>query len=250
MPAKPPESDDALKRERAGTYRTRDGRFSVEQTSSGWLLLDAEQTDGLGLPLARGPFATLDAARDTIPEARTASAPDAGPKPRPLRTMTKPAAERTGRANPAIRRAAARAPKDTVVIRDIRAVDGDALRALWTEIGFGLLGDDDLGLARMARRNPGLVLVASVGSRVVGSALGAWDGRRGWIYHVAVASSHRRQGIATRMIDQVETGLRALGCRKVNVMIRPTSDGGEAFWSERGYTLGPAQQFGLELRDD
>ena len=59
--AKPDDGNvDALKREKAGTYRTKDGRFTVEQSSSGWMLFDAEQTNELGLPLARGPFATLD----------------------------------------------------------------------------------------------------------------------------------------------------------------------------------------------
>jgi ribosomal protein S18 acetylase RimI-like enzyme len=116
-------------------------------------------------------------------------------------------------------------------------------------VGFRGLGDDDLSLARLARRNPGLVLVAAQGSRVLGSALGTWDGRRGWIYHVATAASHRRQGIATRLIDQIEAGLTSLGCPKVNVMVRDDSDGGEAFWSGRGYSTSPARQFGKELRD-
>lgn len=251
MAAKKPETDDDLKRERAGTYRTRDGRFTVEQTSSGWLLLDSEQADGLGLPLARGPFATLDAARDAIPDARTSAPPERTPTPiRPSRKSGASPGGASDRPKAPVRKAAAKAPKDAVVIREIRAVDGDVLRALWSDIGFGLLGDDDLGLARMARRNPGLVLVAAAGSRVIGSALGAWDGRRGWIYHVAVAPSYRRQGIATRLVDQVEAGLRALGCRKVNVTIRPTSDGGEAFWTKRGYAAGPARQFGRELQPD
>src|SRR5512144_51724 len=76
-PAAPPDPD-ALKRERAGTYRTGDGRFSIEGSSSGWLLLDAEQADELGLPLARGPFPTLDAARAAIGPARSGPAPTSG----------------------------------------------------------------------------------------------------------------------------------------------------------------------------
>lgn len=274
MPAKPPVTDDTLKRERAGTYRTRDGRFTVEQSSSGWLVYDAEQTDELGLPLARGPFPTLDGAKAALTDARGAPAPissvadraSKAPKPRTAKVPTRPTlvpsragsakADADGADATPRRPAALAAPKPArpekpakppIVIRDIRAVDGEALRGMWRAAGFGLLGDDDLGLARLARRNPGLVLVAAEGSRVVGSALGAWDGRRGWIYHVAIAASHRRQGIATRLIDQVEAGLRALGCRKVNVMVRPDSDGGAEFWATRGYETGTASQFGKEL---
>ena len=266
MPAKPPVSDDKLKRERAGTYRTGDGRFTVEQASSGWLVLDAEQTDELGLPLGRGPFPTLDGAKTAIADARSGPAPSsslagraprsgrlgdprdrhvAGPCPTPSARAPRPpdtaASPRRGQVRPP------KPLKPPVVIREIRAVDGAALRALWTAAGYGLLGDDDLGLARLARRNPGLVLVAAEGTRVVGSALGTWDGRRGWIYHVVTAPSHRRQGIATRLIDEVEAGLRALGCRKVNVMVRPDSDGGAEFWGGRGYEPNTAVQFGKEL---
>jgi ribosomal protein S18 acetylase RimI-like enzyme len=269
MAKRPPESEDSLKRERAGTYRTRDGRFTVEQSSSGWLLLDAEQSDDLGLPLARGPFATLDAAKAAIADARSGPPPSSGLAPRSGRSAPSarranlkavpdapPARESTGRrardaGRPAARKAPASRPATPpVVIREIRAVDGDALRALWTAAGFRLLGDDDLGLARLARRNPGLVLVASEGSRIVGSALGTWDGHRGWIYHVVTAPSHRRRGIATRLIDQIEAGLRALGCRKVNVMVRTDSDGGAAFWAARGYEAGTAVQYGRELEPD
>ena len=249
-----PAGEEKLKREHAGSYRTADGRFTVEQTSSGWLVMDAEQTDELGLALARGPFATIDAAREAIGAARTGPAPTSAVRPAPTRKAA-PAPQpvaRDGPANTATRqrrppRAAPPRPKREVVIRELRTVDGDALRTLWRDAGFGSLGDDDRSLARLARRNPGLVLVAADGSRVVGSALGAWDGRRGWIYHVVTAPSHRRRGIATRLIDQIETALVSLGCPKANVMIRPDTDGGTEFWTARGYVASPARQFGKEL---
>ncbi len=128
-------------------------------------------------------------------------------------------------------------------------MDGEQLRKLWAACGFRSLGDDDLSLARLARRNPGLLLVASEGTRVVGSALGAWDGRRGWIYHVATAESHRRQGIATKLVEQVEKGLRDLGCPKVSVLVRDENDDGREFWLERGYEQG-SRQYARELRRD
>ena len=186
--------DEKLKRERAGTYRTADGRFTVEQSSSGWVLLDAEQANELGLPLARGPFVTLDAAREAIPAARSAPAPTSEVEPR--RSPRKPALIGPAAAPRGARRAPKRADAAALVIREIRTVDGDALRALWKDVGFRSVGDDDRSLARLARRNPGLVLVATESGRIVGSALGAWDGRRGWIYHVATAESH--PGVASR----------------------------------------------------
>lgn len=250
---------DALKRERAGTYRSIDGRFTVEQSSSGWMAIDAEQTDGLGLPLVRGPFATLDEAKAAMAEARGGPAPEAR-RPR-LRLVAGPPskarhaaptaapAPKPNTPAPAAKRAAP-APKRVptpIVIRDLRGTDGDALRKLWQEAGLASLGDDDRSLARMARRNPGLVLVAVEGTRIVASALAGWDGRRGWIYHVATAASHRRQGIATRLLDQIEAALAVLGAPKVNAMVVPSNEDGRAFWEARGYAAGTARQFGKEL---
>lgn len=63
---------DALQRQRAGTYRTADERFEVRQADQGWFLVDAQQTDDFGQALVRGPFATLKAVREAIPEARSA----------------------------------------------------------------------------------------------------------------------------------------------------------------------------------
>ena len=247
--------DEKLKRVRAGSYQTADGRFTVEQSTTGWLVLDAEQTNELGLPLARGPFTTLDDARGAIGDARTG--------PRPISDLdehrrAKQASAAGGRAKGppsdahaerprSPRRAARRATGQELVIREIRASDGDELRKLWTSVGFRSLGDDDRGLARMARRNPGLVLVATEGGRIVGSALGAFDGRRGWLYHVATAEDHRRQGIATRLVERIEVGLADLGCPKINAIVRDESDDGHAFWTARGYDLHSARQFGKEL---
>ena len=265
-----PADPDKLKRERAGTYRSADGRFTVEQTSSGWLLLDEEHTNELGLSLARGPYSTLDEARTVLGRVR------ADPTPISDLAERRAAREQADRADDdaaqedgasagngkgrdrkhapasstrAGSRAARVKPKPsgpTVSIREFRTVDGDALRALWKAAGFRSLGDDDKSLARFARRNPGLLLVAAEGTKIVGSALGAWDGRRGWIYHVATAESHRRQGIATRMVEQVEAGLRDLGCPKVNVVVRNENDGARVFWTKRGYEPG-SRQYGKEL---
>lgn len=271
------ETPEKLKREKAGTYRTADGRFTVEQSSSGWLLLDGEETNELGLPLTRGPFATLDDAREAIEPARSGPAPKAeivsivGRSRKKAQRSADDRArseaegggvsaesatpERDDEAAPEPRRAKppkarpARPAKPAIVFRGFRAADGDQLRKLWAACGFRSLGDDDLGLARLARRNPGLLLVASEGTRVVASALGAWDGRRGWIYHVATAETHRRQGLASKLVDQVEAGLRDLGCPKVSVLVRDENEDGRAFWRARGYDEG-SRQFARELSRD
>ena len=67
-----PEQDESLKRLGGGRWQTRDGRFTIEPQSGTWVVVDAEQTDELGLPLVRGPFGSLGAAKEAIAGAREA----------------------------------------------------------------------------------------------------------------------------------------------------------------------------------
>src|SRR5258706_9176376 len=145
--AKPAETDSTLKREVAGRYLTHDGRFAVEQSSSGWLLIDNEATDELGQPLVRGQFATREGARNAIDDARMGPAPVSELEHRLAerpKARTAPRANREQRGpradTPTARRGVATASPEpgavAVHIREYRRSDGAALRDLWREAGF------------------------------------------------------------------------------------------------------------------
>ena len=81
--------EESLRRLGGGRWQTRDERFTIEPQSGTWAIVDAEQTDELGLPLVRGPYPTLMAAKSAIAEARESAAPTS-----PLKERPRPAAER------------------------------------------------------------------------------------------------------------------------------------------------------------
>jgi ribosomal protein S18 acetylase RimI-like enzyme len=64
---------------------------------------------------------------------------------------------------------------------------------------------------------------------------------------VATAKSHRRQGIAARLLDQIEAALAVLGAAKVNANVRDANEEGQRFWEARGYSASPSRPFGKEL---
>jgi hypothetical protein len=70
--------DESLKRLGGGRWQTRDERFTIEPQSGTWVIVDAEQTDDLGLPLVRGPFRSLTEAKGAIGDARE-SKPERSP---------------------------------------------------------------------------------------------------------------------------------------------------------------------------
>lgn len=77
------DKDEGLKRLGGGRWQTRDERFTIEPQSGTWAVIDAEQTDDLGLPLVRGPFKSLGAAKEAIESARGTAAPTSTLKNRP-----------------------------------------------------------------------------------------------------------------------------------------------------------------------
>jgi hypothetical protein len=76
MAAKASDDDQSLKRLGGGRWQTRDERFTIEPQSGTWVLVDAEQTDDLGLPLMRGPFRSLTDAKAAVAAARGSDAPE------------------------------------------------------------------------------------------------------------------------------------------------------------------------------
>jgi ribosomal protein S18 acetylase RimI-like enzyme len=121
-------------------------------------------------------------------------------------------------------------------IRTGTAPDLDAVLWLWRATGIQVgPSETPEALARKLERDPELFLVAESAGDVVGAVLGAFDGRRGWIYHLAVRTDHERHGIGRALLDAVETRLRALGCLKVNLLVEPDNAAVVPFYERLGY---------------
>lgn len=128
--------------------------------------------------------------------------------------------------------------RNHVRLRTYRAVDHAAVVRLWRGAGLHISPSDRRPeLARALRRDPELFVVAESDGRIVGAVLGRFDGRRGWINHLAVDAAHRRRGLGARLMLEVERRLRAVGCPKVNLHVLATNRGVVAFYESIGYRL-------------
>jgi len=134
-------------------------------------------------------------------------------------------------------------------IREYREGDGDRLRTFWLACGIKIRpGDDDASLAVFAARNPGLFVLAEEQRHIVASALAGWDGRRGWLYHVAVHPDERRRGLGRRLVELLEERLRERGCPKVNLIVWEGNTYAMAFWRALGYERATTVEYEKELR--
>ena len=70
---------------------------------------------------------------------------------------------------------------------------------------------------------------------LAGVILAGQDGRRGYIYHMAVAEAHRRRGVGAALVDRCLGALRAQGINKVALLVFRYNDAGNAFWEKQGF---------------
>lgn len=124
-------------------------------------------------------------------------------------------------------------------IRPLTSDDYPAVVALWENApGIELCeGDSQSELASYLQRNPALSYVACDSGDIVAAALCGHDGRRGFIYHLAVAPTHRGRGVAQRLVDECADGLRNAGIRRAIILVANDNAIGRAFWLRNGWEL-------------
>ncbi len=118
--------------------------------------------------------------------------------------------------------------------------DYTAVYNLWQNAGPGIhlrRSDEPEEIARKIARDPDLFLLAETSGEVIGSVLGGFDGRRGMMYHLAVASQYRQQGIASALVDELERRLRSKGCIRYYLLVTPDNDSAIQFYERRGWEL-------------
>ena len=136
-------------------------------------------------------------------------------------------------------------------IRQFTMEDHAQVYCLWRAAGAGLQlrpSDSYEEVEKRLQRDPELFLVADTDDGIIGVVMGGWDGRRGWLHHLAVCQEHQRHGIATALVHAVEDQLRSKGCLKVNLLVFAENTAARQFYAVLGYDeMRPVIAMGKEL---
>ena len=126
---------------------------------------------------------------------------------------------------------------DKIKTREFCISDYDAALELWQRVrGLEIAeGDDKEGVAQFLARNPGLSRVAIDDAAIVGVALCGHDGRRGYIYHLAIDPAHQVRGLGKRLMDECLSGLRQAGLGRALILVASDNSRGRAFWKRCGW---------------
>lgn len=130
---------------------------------------------------------------------------------------------------------------DSYAIREFRyPEDYQAVIDLWENAGPGIhvrRSDQPEEIVKKLERDPDLFLVAELQDRVIGSVVGGFDGRRGMMYHLAVATAYRQQGIGLALMDELERRLRSKGCIRYYLLVTKDNETAIRFYEAHDWTL-------------
>jgi ribosomal protein S18 acetylase RimI-like enzyme len=109
--------------------------------------------------------------------------------------------------------------------------------ALWRSLpGLGLSGADEEGqIHRFLKMNPDTCFSAVDHGAVIGTVLGGSDGRRGYIYHLAVDSAYQRSGLGRELVKRCLGALQKAGLQKCHIFVIADNEEGKKFWDHIGW---------------
>lgn len=124
-------------------------------------------------------------------------------------------------------------------IRRFASSDQSAVVALWKEV-FNYTAPHNNPTSIIEHKlnmQPELFWVASRNGRIVGTIMAGYDGHRGWLYSLAVASDARRRGIGTALMRNAEDALAKLGCPKINLQAVASNAAAVEVYKKLGYLV-------------
>lgn len=137
------------------------------------------------------------------------------------------------------------------VIRQVQDQDIEDLVSLWEMCNLTRpWNNPEIDAFRKLQQKDDLFLVAEKDQRLIASIMGGYDGHRGWIHYLAVHPHYQRLGVATALMQQMENRLTALGCPKVQLLVRQENLAVSQFYDQLGYEEVEAVCLGKRLIQD
>ena len=121
-------------------------------------------------------------------------------------------------------------------IRRFKHDDKTEVIALWRKCNLlRSWNDPEKDIERKLGDSPDLFLVGILNGKISATAMGGYDGHRGWVNYLAVDPSARYSGQGKLIMNEVESRLRKKGCPKINIQIRSENIEAVRFYEKIGY---------------
>jgi ribosomal protein S18 acetylase RimI-like enzyme len=138
-----------------------------------------------------------------------------------------------------------------MIIRPYVPDDEAAVIALWQQCELVRpWNNPKRDIERKLKVNPELFLVGLLNGKVTATAMGGYEGHRGWVNYLAVNPAYQRLGFGRMIMQELEKRLLGMGCPKINLQVRHGNNSALEFYSRIGYREDAATSLGKRLIED
>ncbi len=95
--------------------------------------------------------------------------------------------------------------------------------------------DSRKATGRFLIANMGLSFIAIEDGILAGCIMGSTDGKRGYLQHLAVHPTFRRQGLGTALVARALEAMAKRGVDKTHVFVMKSNPGAQEFWRRIGW---------------
>ncbi len=103
--------------------------------------------------------------------------------------------------------------------REIKIEDYDKLVPFWKANYFVSEMDNQDRFKLFLEKNPGLSILAQDNGKIIGTALGSFDGRRGYLQKVVVDKNFRKKGVGQQLVQAVIKKLKTLSAVYIPIAV-------------------------------
>jgi len=112
---------------------------------------------------------------------------------------------------------------------------------LWRKSGISVGSTDTKEeLERVVRRTPQLFLVGKIDEKIISVVIGGFDGRRGYVHHLAVDPDYQKKGYGKMIMGELMNKFLKLKVHKVHLFLEKYNKEVVEFYRNLGW----------EIRDD
>ncbi len=112
----------------------------------------------------------------------------------------------------------------------------DQVLELWKKAGINVSSSDSKEeLEKMLKRNPNLFLIGRKNQKIIAVVMGAFDGRRGYVHHLAIDPDFQKKGYGRMMIEKIHNIFLQMGVHKVHLFIEINNKEVVNFYESMGW---------------
>lgn len=114
----------------------------------------------------------------------------------------------------------------------------DEVVQLWKKAGISMGSSDSKEeIESMLERNPNLFLIGKIKEKIIAIVMGGFDGRRGYVHHLAVDPIHQKKGYGKMMMHDLISEFHRIGVHKIHLFIERQNQAVVDFYSNLGWQM-------------